>query len=488
MLLLLLAFGPLAFACTRPAPLAVLSWGLHLVAIVWILALLVERRAPSILPVAWVSAVFLIGFAWLRLWLIPGSAISDFTSNHFARIYDRWPESIILRTPGVITLFTSGLLFCFLVATDLTLRSFWRRGLLLTMVAVGCVVVTVGLVQNLTHAPGIFWQNPKNHMPSPFFGPFYHFTSAGAFLNLTWPIAASMALYSLKAYVSRAGSLVSVFLWGALSALLLLGHAGHVSRFPQVIALAVLTGLILVQRPLARVTWSWRFIVLSTLVMTMAVAAALWIVERTGRIHDITARWQMLNIWGVGEENLPPPSPALWPKLMRDDLVVPYDHSHFFLRDRGAAYAFAFNTALRRPFLGFGPGGWMAAVSQYATDPTVGTFYLYLQFAHEDYLQAWIEWGSIACLFWLSLTGLGIYRGVRQVIRDLSRGDQKTESMPWILGALAALFAVLVQSFIDFPLQIPANALYASILLAVCWSSAVRDSLSASSTKHVHEQ
>ena len=486
-LLFLLILAPLAFACTRPSSLNWLSWGLHVVLALWIPGLILERRRPGIPNVALVAAAALIAYVWMRLCLFEPAAVSAFTLNHFSRIYDRWPESIILRTPGIVTFFTSGLLIAFLVATDLSCDSRWRRRLLFTIVGTGCVVVVIGLIQNATHARGIYWETPKNHMPSPFFGPFYHFTSAGAFLNLTWPIAASMALYSFKRYASEDKSLFPFIIWGALSALLLLGHAGHVSRFPQVIAVAVLIALMFVQQPLSGLRWSWRFLASSGITAVILGCAVLWVVARTGRIHDIAARWQMLNVWGTEGKIDPPPVRAVWPTLMRDDLVVSYDHSHVFLRDRGAAYTFASEAIMQRPFFGFGPGGWIAAVSQSATDPVIGTFYLYLQFTHEDFLQTLIEWGLVGGLLWLTLIAGAIYASCRSLRSIPQSVTGWSESSALILGALAGLVAVLVQSLIDFPLQIPANALYACILVAVCWSSAFKDSLSASSTKNVHE-
>lgn len=483
----LLVSGPLAYACTRPEPLNWLGWGLHLVLAIWILGLIVERRWPEVPRLALGSALGLIVFAWLRLWLFDAAPISGFTLSHFSRIYDRWPESVILRTPEAITLLSSGLLGGFLIATDLTRRSLWRRTLLYTVVGGGFAVVLLGLVQNATHARGIYWQVPKNHMPSPFFGSFYHFTSAGAFINLTWPIAASMALYSFKRYATQAKPLFSVVLWSAVSAVLLLGHAGHVSRFPQVIAGAVLLGLLIVHHPWTHLKWSWASVASLGLAAVVISCAALWVVGRTGRIHEIGARWQMLNVWGTKDTAPVPPPRAAWPQLMRDDLIVPYDHSHLFLRDRGAAYAFAIEAVEQRPWIGFGPGGWISAVSEGATDPVIGTFYLYLQFAHQDYLQTLVEWGLIGGVLWTTLLGGAIYRGIRCIQRETKHPTGRPDLPALILGALAAVFAVWVQALIDFPLQIPANALYAITLLAVCWSSLASGSLFPSSTKHVHE-
>ncbi len=488
LLLLVVVFAPLAFACTRPNPLTWLSFALHLVFVTWLLGLGLERRLPGIPFVALIVGIALILFAWLRLVFFEPAAVSTFTAGHFSRIYDRWPESIILRTPQIVTFLTSGLLCGFFVATDLTRTSAWRRRLLYTIVTAGCLVVAIGLLQNATHARGIYWESPKNHMPSRFFGPFYHFTSAGAFINLTWPIAAAMALNSLKQYMAGSRTILSCTVWGILSAWLLVGHTGHVSRFPQVIAGAIVIGLIVTLRPFAQVKWSWRSFVLCG-ITTLVIGGGLFaVVARSGRINEIAARWKMLSIFGENGRGVPPPVRADWPKLMRDDLVVPYNHNHVFLRDRGAAYAFAVEAIMRRPLLGFGPGGWIAAVSQHSTDLVLGTFYLYLQFTHQDLLQLLIEWGMVGGVLYLILVVGGVYTALRGLMFHCHRTTPWSDSSALILGALAAVVAVLVQSSIDFPLQIPAYALYATLLLAVCWSSARQNRPSAFSTKNVHEQ
>lgn len=487
-LALILAVAPFAYACTRIEPLTALGWSLHGVTALWVLTLVVERRTPSVNLIVVAVAGALITYAWVRLLSFKPEPISGFTQNHFSRIYDRWPESVILRTPATITLLASGLLGAFLVTTDLTRQTPWRKVLLFTMVGSGCGVVFIGLLQNATRAPGIYWEIPKHHMPSPFFGPFYHFTSAGAFLNLTWPIAASLALYSFQQHALKRQSIFPFAAWTTIAVSILLGHAGHVSRFPQVIAFVTLIGLFIFYRPWSQVKWRARTLPLLLIITALGCGMVFWVVNRTGRLHDISARWRMLNVLGNGQVAPPLPPRPTWPQLVRDDLVVPYDHSHYFLRDRGAAYEFAWKSFLRRPIWGFGPGGWISAVSQYATDPVLGTFYLYLQFTHEDYLQTLIEWGGLGALCWGFIYLGAIYTGFRRITIDLQNLSGRPETPAMIVGALAALFAVSVQALIDFPTQIPANALYACILLAICWSSAPSLRHSASSQKHVHEQ
>lgn len=475
-LLLIVFAAPLAYAGTRAGPLHWLGLGLHAVVALWILALAVERRRPELPRLLLAASGLFVAYAWLRYLVASPEPISLFTREHFARIVGRWPESVIPRTRLAVTLLCSGLAAVLPAAADLMRRSFWRRALPATMVACGAAVVFLGLLQNATGAQGIYWEMPTASMPSRFFGPFYHFTSAGAFINLCWPVAASLTLYSFNRYTTDGRPLSRAIGWGLITLLLLLGHAGHVSRFPQVIAGVVLLGLLAVHHPWTSVRWTWRMGAGLAAAAIIAVGGIFWTIGKSGRLGEIGARWNMLHVSGTGKAAPIPPPREVWPELVRDDLAIPWDQSHRFLGDRGAAYEFALDVIPKRPLFGYGPGGWIAAISQSATNPALGTFYLYLQFTHEDYLQTIVEWGLVGASLVAALLGGGVWTALRRLRDDAKSPSGRPDTPALVLGALAGLFAVLVQALIDFPLQIPANALYACMLLALCWSSAPRRS------------
>jgi hypothetical protein len=444
-LALILIAAPLAYACTRPDPLQILSVAIHALGLFWLIALAIEKRTPQLPSRTLWAAVGLLAFVWVRYIAFDAATPDDFTRLHFARIADRWPESIIGRTPAAMTLLASSLIIALLMAADIGHRSRWRKIFVAAMVGCGLAVVGIGLWQNHAQAPGIYGEIPRRSMPSPFFGTFYHFTSAGAFINLTWPLAASLAL-------------------GAWIKGLLIGHAAHVSRFPQVIAATVLIGLLVIFRPWNHLRFTRMQWVMGTATCLILVAGALWLVSRTGRLDRIASRWSMVHFRTSDAPITPPPPPAEWPRLMRDDLVIPYQQSNLFQQDRLASYALALDCIKARPLLGFGPGGWMAAASEHSLNPLLRTFYLYLQFTHQDYLQAIIEWGLVGTALWGFLVLGGVWRALARLLREGPQTD------PVFIGCAAALAAVLIQSLIDFPLQIPANALYACVLAGLCWS------------------
>jgi O-antigen ligase len=131
--------------------------------------------------------------------------------------------------------------------------------------------------------------------------------------------------------------------------------------------------------------------------------------------------------------------------------------------DRGEAQRTAGRAIAARPFTGHGPGNWSGAASRHTSDPYVRSFYLYLQFAHEDFLQTWAEWGAAGFASLLLLLPGAV------IAAWWSAAPSDPLSSTLALCAAAGLVTVLLQSLLDFPLQIPAVALNASVLAGLCW-------------------
>ena len=118
---------------------------------------------------------------------------------------------------------------------------------------------------------------------------------------------------------------------------------------------------------------------------------------------------------------------------------------------------------MRATWLGWGPGGWTAAAAAFSSDPFIRTFFLMLQFTHSDYLQTCVEWGVIGALGWALLIPGAVVNALKRL--------QVRPSSDFI-GAAAAvsLVMLLLQSTIDFPLQIPAIQFNAIALCALAWT------------------
>jgi O-antigen ligase/tetratricopeptide (TPR) repeat protein len=110
------------------------------------------------------------------------------------------------------------------------------------------------------------------------------------------------------------------------------------------------------------------------------------------------------------------------------------------------------------PALGIGLGCWPELFPQYANPPWSPTFW---NAAHNDYIQLIAETGL------LGFALLGCF--VALVIRHISRGMgmMRPEAAVLVAACLAGISSVAVHECLDFALQIPANALLFTTLLAI---------------------
>src|SRR5690606_8590326 len=95
-------------------------------------------------------------------------------------------------------------------------------------------------------------------------------------------------------------------------------------------------------------------------------------------------------------------------------------------------------------------------------------FWLWMQFAHQDYLQIAIELGPAGFLFWAILLGGAVFRAAGTLRRS---GWNVWANDTVLLYSLAlSLGALLLHAAGDFPLQIPSIQLYGFVLAGLCWS------------------
>jgi O-antigen ligase len=90
---------------------------------------------------------------------------------------------------------------------------------------------------------------------------------------------------------------------------------------------------------------------------------------------------------------------------------------------------------------------------------------------HNDYLNTLVDWGVIGALLVASAWALfawGVLRSWKYVQRaqnDLS--TRRSNRSAFVLGGCLGLFAILVHSFVDFNMHVPANAILTVTLLAL---------------------
>ena len=457
-----LVLAPLNYGATRLVPFQTLTGLAGLAAFVWLLSGCIVRSwsLPPLLPQLGVTLIAVSASVWL--FVLPAPELPAFTARHLARVSARWPQSVLPRNFGQLLLWSGCAVGAWFAFVDLAKQPGWRIAFAGAMLVSGGMVALLGLLQNATHARGIYW-NSSVPMPGAFFGTFFHHTTAGAYLNSVWPLGFALSLRAIRDETESPRMRSAIYASLVCSALILAAHSGHISRLPQVLAMV---GLIVF------VLWAgaWRaFGQIRGLRLAGVTASVLLIVAVASfgatRLNDIKARWDQLEWTSLLGQHRAVATPPLeqWNERMRDDLFVPSAHGDYPLGDRGAAYATAWAAIKAHPLFGWGPGGWTAAAAAYSTDPFIRTFYLMLQFTHNDYLQTVVEWGLVGATGWALLFWGGVVNAIRRLGRRPSRD---------FIGAAAALALILllVQSLIDFPLQIPAVQFNAIALCALAWS------------------
>jgi O-antigen ligase len=125
------------------------------------------------------------------------------------------------------------------------------------------------------------------------------------------------------------------------------------------------------------------------------------------------------------------------------------------------------------PWTGIGIGAIVSVYPAYETayDSSI------VDHVHDDHFELLAETGSVGAICWLTFIGLLIVYGIKNV---WAQRDPAVRALQ--LGALVGCVGLLVHSFADFNLHIPANALLFYLLAGIASANPVserRDELTA---------
>ncbi len=340
------------------------------------------------------------------------------------------------------------------------------------MSIVGASIVILGFVQITTGAPAILW-NHDMQSNGFFFATFFHRSLATPFINLVWPLSAALSLSGVFQTTKRQWRKgVEVVLWGLLSLISFGGLAAQDSRFGQLNGLVLISLLfiwILWRRPMKLRALLIRSAIIAIILFCLLVITAF----KTGKYTQIAERWQML---------LPPQQTSLASMPMSGGLAM---HPNMFLESTDPNYRMFLGaqrlvaaTCLRMlpqsGLLGFGPGTWSSTYMHFTNDTFLRTFYLHLQFAHNDYLQTVVEWGVLGAAAWGLLIVGALEATARRLYTNHERKQSVTRDEAIAFGCALALIGVLLHALLDFPLQIPSIQLYACVLTGLLWAGRLR--------------
>ena len=130
------------------------------------------------------------------------------------------------------------------------------------------------------------------------------------------------------------------------------------------------------------------------------------------------------------------------------------------LREEPAAYAVGIIKDY--PIFGAGPGSFYTVFPRYRPE-TVRAFF---DHAHNDYIEIAAESGLLG----LGILGLFVMLSLKAAIQaQWERRDPLMRGMSF--ACIMGVTSILIHSWVDFNLQIPANASYFMVLLALGWIS-----------------
>ena len=444
----LLICAPWAYGCTHPWAIRALDLGLAVVLLLWLDGCLLRGTRP-VLHRWCVAAVALLACQGWWMALNP-HFLHDAARHAFLPVAARvpWaPGSVDGAASTALMLRVTVLLGAILFVSDLARQAVWRHRVFMTMAVAGVSVAFLGLLQRASGAQMIFWADRPS--TAPFFATFYYQGNAGAFLNLVLLPVAAQAMLAIRAPEAHIGRAIWIPGWLACLAAVFV----NTSRVGQLIACALTAAFLFTQaRTAMRGMWMPRPAVVVGYVAAGCAALAGFIAA---------VGWERSSEkWGLLAGQLSAENPR-WLAMQATLDMVP-----------------------EAGLLGMGPGTFEIAFPHYTSflgDSIAGIW----RYAHQDYLQAIVEWG------WLGAAAAGFVLfgamarcfarwGAEAKTEPLTaesgvaspRRRMRTRDRLLLFSAGWSLTGVALHALVDFPLQIASLQLYVSVFVGVGWSAA----------------
>lgn len=292
------------------------------------------------------------------------------------------------------------------LAAQVIRRGSHIRKLAFAFTVYGAAVALFAIIQSVSSSGQVYWTWTPIH-GGWIYGPYVNHNHYAGLMELLVPIPLVIALSQLSRAKTRLlAAIAAAFMAGTV---FLSGSRG--GMLALTVELAILIGITRIQKQGVRP----RLALSAFLIAVLGIAAWIGGGEITSRLQSISTETRQELTGG-----------------MRLSI------------DRDALRMFS-----RHPFLGFGLGTFSVAYPEYRSFST--TFFV--NEAHNDYIQFLVETGAIGF-------GLGIWLLVafyRAAAKKLL-GWETTANGALALAAIVGCSGLLVHSFLDFNLQVPANA------------------------------
>jgi len=438
MLLATVAAGPWMMGSLPPRAIAAIETMLAAASVSWLLGLMLQRRWPAINGLV-VLGMILVGLGW-AVTLHPiatyASDARQFIGNGAsgAGTLDGFTSRLTMES-------VTALFGAFWMGSDLFKSARLRRRFLWTLSISGASVAVLGILQHAGVSTFLLdWMSPHEGQP---FGPFNYHGNAGAFL--------------LMGLAAGLGLAAAAFAGGRRRAAMLAGLA----------VLVTLAGICMSTS---------RTAVVLALVMMPALASAAWRMFAPALARP--AQHARKIGWGITGGLLLAAGmaffcmPGKW-RLLLEQLSG--EHGRYVVWRIGAGMAkdagwFGLGPAtfgLMLPLTPrFEPELFRLAIVTYQVPGDRVSMWVH---AHNDLLQAFVEWGWIGGMLWTVAAAMAVRKGIQAVWRRGAPAMERVE----LAGAFAGLSVVMLQSLVDFPFGVLALQLPA-VLCAACLAAGVR--------------
>ena len=329
-----------------------------------------------------------------------------------------------------------------MMITDFSRSTRWLRRLLYAMAFTGVAFAVFGIWQKISVNALRIW--PVDKPPPTAFGTFWYHGNAASLLNMTWPLSLTAALWAFQGERSH---LAKAF-WTAGTAAIFGALAMNISKGGHLIAAGLATLLIaslLLKLRLVVAEYGWKHL----LVFSGLVACALTVVIVGTDTSTSATRW--MEYFNRSESD-----------------------------SRLTTARICLGMLPTAGLFGFGPGTFIAIFQHHVAEAQIHQDAIW-KFAHDDWLQYFVEWGFFGGGVWLVLWSLPVRRAAEHVWeivkpgfglekkrtrRSRERWHGSLEALRTYLtfGASIALAGVLVHALMDFPLQIMSLQIYAFTL------------------------
>jgi len=421
-----LFYAPLAYGCTRPEMLPTLYILLGLAIATGFLGLIGRGRLPRIPNTAMLCFGAVMFQGW---WMVADPVLPPMVPDNGGMI-DVSLENLAQLSLEAMLMVTL-LLGTFIILCDTLADPAWRRFVMMSAAISGVFVSLLGVALKTPLAAPLLdtiWGSVDLSARS--FAFYHYYGTAGAFLNLVWPL---ILVFTRRAFEIREIGFPTRVIWVVAS--LICGLALFLNASKASLAIGLLMLPLLFFTGLRQMHFRKLFLVVTAFVVVivlMLVASSH--LARNGAFKRMTNS---------------------------DDVSQSVD-------GRWKAYRQYLDDVPEAGWFGIGPGlfevGYPYQNASFRNyDPSVR------QFAHEDFLQTTLEWGWGGTVWWTLLITGALWRAFH-VYSQRDRFESRTDRH-LVLACILGVLGTLLHALFDFPLQIASIRLFFLVELALCWAT-----------------